>query len=66
MKTVDIAGVDNVAGEVPVIFGGNGCITAPEGARVYNLSGVECGLTDLPEGVYIVVTQGATAKVQVR
>lgn len=60
------SGVDGVEVDVPVIMGGQGCIVAPEGAKVFNLSGVECGTENLPAGVYLVVTTGATAKVQVR
>lgn len=60
------SGVDGVEFDVPVIMGGQGCIVAPEGAKVFNLSGVECGTENLPAGVYLVVTTGATAKVQVR
>lgn len=59
-------GVDEISGEIPFICGGVGCIYAPEGAKVYNLNGIETGLTDLPAGIYIVVAKGATAKVAVR
>lgn len=61
-----IEGVGDIAVEVPVIYGANGYIVAPEGSKVYNMSGTECGTSDLPAGVYIVVTKGATAKVVVR
>lgn len=60
------AGVESAPVEVPVICGGRGCVVAPEGAKVYNMSGVECGTQDLPAGIYIVVVPGATAKVTVR
>lgn len=63
--TVDTA-VEGVSAEVPVIYGGKGCVVAPEGSKVYNLNGVECGMENLPAGIYIVVTKGATAKVTVR
>lgn len=61
----EISGVESVGVSVPAIYGGKGCINAPEGAKVFNMSGVECGTTDLPAGVYIVVVPGATAKVSV-
>lgn len=57
--------VGSVGAEVPFICGGQGCIVAPAGSKVYNMSGVECGMSDLPAGVYIVVAPGATAKVYV-
>lgn len=53
--------LDNV-----IIRGGKGEIIAPEGARAFNLSGVETGLTGLPAGVYIVTLNGASAKVVVK
>lgn len=62
----DVAAVDEIGMEIPAIFGGNGCITAPENAKIYNLSGVETGRENLPAGIYIVTTPGATAKVVVR
>lgn len=58
--------VEDIIADNIVIAGGVGCIYAPEGARVFNLSGVEVGTTDLPAGIYIVNTADATAKVVVR
>lgn len=65
-ELTDDSGVDEIGGEAISIYGGKGEIIAPEGARAYNLGGVETGLHDLPAGVYIVVTPKATAKVTVR
>lgn len=58
--------VEGVTSDLSMIYGGKGYISAPEGARVYNTAGAECGTENLPAGVYIVVTPEATAKVQVR
>lgn len=42
----------------------DGMIVAPEGSRVYNLSGIECVMGQLQSGLYIVVTPaGHTVKV---
>ena len=60
------SGVESVGVEIPAIYGGQGCVIAPEGAKVYNMAGVECGVDNLPAGIYIVVVPGATAKVTVR
>ncbi|MDE6810879.1 MAG: M6 family metalloprotease domain-containing protein [Muribaculaceae bacterium] len=63
---IDNSGVEGIDAESILIYGGKGEIIAPEGARAFNLSGVETGLTDLAPGVYIVMTPSATAKVVVR
>ncbi|MDE5812664.1 MAG: M6 family metalloprotease domain-containing protein, partial [Muribaculaceae bacterium] len=62
----DVVGIEDVTVEIPVIYGGKGCIVAPEGSKVYNMGGVECGTENLPAGIYVVVANGATAKVTVR
>lgn len=59
-------GVEDIAADQIMIYGGKGEIIAPEGARAFNLSGVETGLTGLQAGVYIVVTPKVSAKVVVR
>lgn len=60
-------GVDGIYdGSIPAIFGGKGEIIAPEGARVFNLSGVETGTQNLAPGVYLVVAPGISAKVVVK
>lgn len=66
MAEGDPNGVEGVGIDIPVIYGGKGCVVAPEGSKVYNMSGVECGMNNLPAGIYIVVANGATAKVSVR
>lgn len=60
------SGVDEITAVLNGIYGGKGEITAPAGARVFNLNGVETGTQNLPAGVYIVVTPYATAKVVVK
>lgn len=65
-KLPDVSAVDEIATEIPAIYGGAGCITAPADARIYNLSGIETGRENLPAGVYIVTVPGATVKVVVR
>ena len=59
-------GVDEIAGEIPMIFGGAGCNYAPDNAEVYTLGGIRTGKENLPAGVYIVKTPSAVAKVVVR
>lgn len=63
---IDNSGVDGIDAEAVAIYGAKGGIIAPEGARAFNLSGVETGLHNLPAGIYIVVYSGSTAKVVVR
>lgn len=48
------------------IYGVAGSIVAPEGAEVYNLSGVEVGKDGLAAGMYIVRYNGKTTKVVVK
>lgn len=47
-------------------YGLRGEIVAPEGAEVYNLSGVKTGTAGLPAGIYLVRYAGQTRKVSVR
>ena len=44
----------------------NGCIEASEGARVYNLNGIETGKENLPAGIYLVRLGQQVRKVVVR
>ncbi|MDE5773314.1 MAG: T9SS type A sorting domain-containing protein, partial [Muribaculaceae bacterium] len=65
------ANLDNTAVEVIEadtvgIYGLNGRIEAPAGARVFNINGVETGTENLTAGIYIVVLNGKTAKVVVK
>lgn len=53
--------VDNVD-----IYGGHGCVVAPEGAQVYDISGRRVENANLPAGIYIVNVHGKTAKVMVK
>lgn len=62
----DLSGVEGIATDDIMIYGGKGEVIAPEGARVFNLSGVETGRQNLPAGVYLVVTPKVSAKVVVR
>ncbi len=48
------------------VKGGYGCVEAPEGARVFNISGVETGKDNLPAGMYIVTLGGESVKVVVK
>lgn len=57
-------GVEAVAAEA--VYALNGNIIAPEGARAFNLSGVETGLYNLPAGIYVVVVADKAVKVLVK
>lgn len=48
------------------IYGGNGRIIAPEGAEVYDISGVRVGVDELTPGVYMVRCNNQTVKVIVK
>ncbi len=48
------------------VYVSNGSIVAPEGARAFNLNGVETGLNNLPAGVYVVVVADKAVKVLVK
>ena len=58
------SGVAAVAAEN--VYVANGNIIAPEGARAFNLSGVETGLNNLPAGIYVVVVADKAVKVLVK
>ncbi len=67
LADLDWTGVDNVdIDEDAPIFGGVGCIYAPDGAEVYTLSGVRVGVTDLSAGMYVVRTPKKAVKVIVK
>jgi len=51
--------------EIAVSVDGNNII-APEGSRVFAVSGIEVGMTGLPSGIYIVKTPTRSVKVAVR
>lgn len=44
----------------------DGCIIAPAGARVFNMSGVATGTDNLPAGIYLVCVGGRIQKVVVK
>ncbi|MDE5552650.1 MAG: hypothetical protein K2I91_05550, partial [Muribaculaceae bacterium] len=58
--------VEVIEADAAGIYGLDGRIEAPAGARVFNLSGIETGTENLPAGIYIVVFEGKTAKVIVK
>lgn len=60
------SGVDEIEEDALQVYGGQGCIIAPEGAKVYNIGGMATGTENLPAGVYIVTLGGKQAKVVVR
>lgn len=64
-KLSDIASVSDIISD-GTVKGGYGSIEAPEGARVFNTSGVETGTENLPAGMYIVVLDGKSVKVVVK
>lgn len=62
---IDMSGLDNVAGNIG-IFGFKGGISAPEGAKVYDLQGRPRSATGLERGMYVVVCDGRATKVTVQ
>lgn len=60
------SGVGELETSSVVIAGGNGCVFAPQGAEVYNLSGVRTGDSGLAAGVYIVRYGNVVKKVVVK
>lgn len=60
------SGVDSVGNESEVISGGVGCVNAPEGALIYNMSGQQLRNENLAPGVYLVSYASRTVKVLVR
>lgn len=55
-----------IDGEDALIWGGVGCIHAPEGALVFDMAGKRLSAGDLAPGVYIVTFGSASRKVVVR
>lgn len=62
----DDAAVDGIEDESVVITGGQGCIIAPEGAVVYDMSGKRLKKDSLLPGIYVVSYGSKTLKVTVR
>ena len=58
-------GVENVEIST-MISAGQGCIYAPEGAKVFTLSGMQTGTENLAKGIYIVTYGGKAVKVAVK
>lgn len=48
------------------IYGAEGCIIAPAGAKAYNLAGQQVFMERLSSGIYLVYYKGKTVKVMVR
>lgn len=63
-KTPDA--VDGISAEDVSIIGGMGCVYAPEGAMVYDMTGKRLQKDGLAAGVYVVVYGSKTVKVTVR
>lgn len=62
----DDSAVGEIEGEAFAAYGLQGRIEAPEGASVYNMSGMLTGTENLPAGVYIVRFNGNSVKVYVK
>lgn len=62
----DPSGVKEISASELGVYALNGSIVAPEGARVFNLSGVETGADNLPAGIYVVVVADKAVKVAVK
>lgn len=60
------SGVEDIEILASEIIAGKGFISAPEGARIYNLSGTATGSDNLPAGIYIVRLGSKSVKVNVR
>ncbi|MDE7380531.1 MAG: M6 family metalloprotease domain-containing protein [Muribaculaceae bacterium] len=63
---LEYTAVDGIGEEENEIFGGIGCVIAPEGAEVFNLNGVRTGADNLPAGMYIVRSGKNVKKVIVK
>lgn len=64
--SLEDSAVDGVDADSVVISGGIGCIEAPEGAQIFDMSGKRLSKDGLASGVYIVVYGSRTEKVLVR
>lgn len=58
--------VEEINGDGFVLAGGIGCVIAPEGAVIYNMSGQQLRNENLAPGIYLVSFGSRTAKVLVR
>ena len=66
IKFSEASAVNEVSEAAANVYALNGNIVAPEGARVFNLNGVETGVNNLPAGVYVVVVAEKAVKVLVK
>ena len=60
------SGVEGIEADGIMVRGGIGAISAPAGAEIFNLSGIQTGSDNLPAGIYVVRYNGKTAKVIVK
>lgn len=58
-------GVGQISNNV-VIYGAQGCIVAPEGAKAYSVSGTPVAMDGLAPGIYVVVFENHARKVVVK
>lgn len=66
-RPIDLNGVTSVLDDTEFnVTVENGNITAPAGARVFNMQGIETGTRNLGNGIYVVVYGTKTVKVVVR
>lgn len=63
---MEAAGVEGIYDVTSPVYGINGKVVAPEGAEIYNLSGLKVANHDLPAGMYIVRVGAKTSKVIVK
>ncbi|MCM1491538.1 MAG: M6 family metalloprotease domain-containing protein [Muribaculum sp.] len=66
LPTDDSNAVDAIDSDNIQISGGVGCVIAPEGAVIYNMSGQQLRNENLAPGIYLVSFGSRTAKVLVR
>lgn len=67
-NVTDVVGVESIGAdnEAAPVYGVNGGIVAPEGAEIYNLTGVRVANENLAPGIYIVRLGNRVQKVTVR
>lgn len=58
--------VGSILGDDIAVYGSNGCVMAPEGAEIYDISGRRMENSGLPAGIYIAKVAGRTVKVMVK
>lgn len=60
------ASVESIEDSDAVISGGVGCVNAPDGSEIYNMSGQKVCKDNLPSGVYLVIFKSRVKKVVVK